>query len=217
MLMPYGTFGPDCDLASAADAFLSRWPHLRGKRLALYLGRIHPKKATDILIEAFHLELAKDPDWHLVIAGPDPDGWKSELEALAAKLGISDRITWPGMLRGTLKWGSFAAAEVFVLPSHQENFGVVVAESLACGLPVILSDKVNIWREVTGCSAGFVGDDTIDGTRASLHRWSELTSEEIKDLRIRSRKCFDEQFNYKVNAKKVLDNIEFVAAQFRHE
>jgi glycosyltransferase involved in cell wall biosynthesis len=217
MLMPYGTFGPDCDLASAADAFLSRWPHLRGKRLALYLGRIHPKKATDILIEAFHLELAKDPDWHLVIAGPDPDGLKSELEALAAKLGISDRITWPGMLRGTLKWGSFAAAEVFVLPSHQENFGVVVAESLACGLPVILSDKVNIWREVTGCSAGFVGDDTIDGTRASLHRWSELTSEEIKDLRIRSRKCFDEQFNYKVNAKKVLDNIEFVAAQFRHE
>ncbi len=215
MLMPYGTFGPDCDLTAAAEEFLCRWPHLRGKRLALFLGRIHPKKGTDLLIKAFHGVLAKDAAWHLVIAGPDPDGWKSELEALAAKLGITDRITWPGMLGGSLKWGGFAAAEVFVLPSHQENFGVSVAEALACGLPVIVSNKVNIWREVERALAGFVSEDTVAGIEAALRRWSELTSEELADFRIRGRKCFDEQFNYRVNAKRVLENIEYVARQRR--
>jgi len=217
VLMPYGTSVPECDLKAAADEFLSRWPHLRGKRLALSLGRIHPKKATDILIEAFHSELAKDPAWHLVIAGPDPDGWKSELEILAAKLGISDRITWPGLLSGNLKWGSFTASEIFVLPSHQENFGIVVAESLACGLPVIISDKVNIWREIARHEAGIVGEDTIEGTRASLRRWLELTREEIADFRMRSRKCFHEQFDYEVSSKRVLENIEYVAMQGRRK
>jgi glycosyltransferase involved in cell wall biosynthesis len=217
MLTPFGIFGPDCDLSAAAEEFLCRWPHLRGKRLALFLGRIHPKKAIDVLIEAFHREFAKDPAWHLVIAGPDLEGWKSELEVLAAKLGISDRITWPEMLSGTLKWGSFAASEIFVLPSHQENFGVVVAESLACGLPVIISDKVNIWREIASYEAGIVGEDTVEGTRASLQRWAKLTSEEIAEFRLRSRKCFQEQFDYKVNSGKVLENIEYVAMQSRQK
>ena len=67
------------------------------------------------------------------------------------------------MLEGTLKWGAFSAAEVFVIPSHQENFGIVVAEAQACGLPVIFSEKVNIWREVMNYWAGLVGEDTIDG------------------------------------------------------
>ena len=210
-VIPYGTFGPDCDTAAAAEEFLVRWPHLRGKRLAISLGRIHPKKATDVLIQAFAGTLASDPAWHLVIAGPDQIGWQKELEALAVNLGIADRITWTGMLKGTLKWGAFTSSEVFVLPSHQENYGIVVAEAMACGLPVILSNKVNIWREITVYWAGLICEDTIEGTKASLSRWSELTSEEIAGVRDRSKKCFDELFNFKVTSKKVLDTIERVA------
>jgi len=175
------------------------------------MGRIHPKKAVDILIEAFAGTLAKDYAWNLVIAGPDEIGWKKDLEALAVRLGIADRITWTGMLKGKLKWGAFAASEVFVLPSHQENFGIVVAEALACSLPVILSEKVNIWREIVSCWAGLVGQDTLDGTAGSLRRWSELTVEEIEGVRIRSRKCFDELFNFNVTSRKVLENVEHVA------
>jgi glycosyltransferase involved in cell wall biosynthesis len=207
-VVPYGIFDPSCDIGAAAEEFFNRWPGLRGKRLAISLGRIHPKKGTDILVEAFAGTLAEDPRWHLVIAGPDQVGWQKELEALAIRLGIADRITWTGMLQGTLKWGAFAASEVFVLPSHQENFGIVVAEALACSLPVILSDKVNIWREVVSYWAGLVSEDTLDGTKYSLHRWSELTWEEIAALRIRCRKCFDERFNYAVNAAKMLENVE---------
>jgi glycosyltransferase involved in cell wall biosynthesis len=210
-VVPYGTFGPGCDVAAASEEFLARWPELRGKRLAISLGRIHPKKGTDILIEAFAATLAKDAAWRLVIVGPDQIGWQKELEALAAKLGIADRITWAGSLSGTPKWGAFSASEVFVLPSHQENFGIVVAEAMACGLPVIVSDKVNIWREVVSYSAGLVGTDTLEGTKASLQRWSALNGQEIAALRVRSKLCFNEMFDFNATSKKVLENVEQLA------
>jgi glycosyltransferase involved in cell wall biosynthesis len=210
-VVPYGTFGPKCDTAAASEEFLTRWPELRGKRLAISLGRIHPKKATDILIEAFAATLAKDPAWQLVIVGPDQIGWQKELETLAERLGIAGRITWTGSLAGAIKWGALSASEVFVIPSHQENFGIVVAEAMACGLPVLVSNKVNIWREIVSCEAGFVGDDTIAGTTASLQRWSTLTPEEIAAMRIRARKCFNEMFDYNVTSRKVLENVEQLA------
>ena len=214
-VVPYGTFGPNCDPAAAAEEFLAQWPALRGQRLAISLGRIHPKKGTDILIQAFADTLARDPGWHLVIAGPDQIGWQKELEALAANLGIANRITWTGSLRGNLKWGAFSASEVFVIPSHQENFGIVVAEAMSCSLPVILSNKVNIWREIASYSAGFVGEDTVADTSASLQRWSNLTREEIAALRINSRRCFAEMFDFNVTSKKVIENVEELARSTR--
>lgn len=211
VVVPYGTFGPNCDTAIASEEFLTRWPELRGKRLAISLGRIHPKKGTDMLIQAFADTLAKDAAWQLVLVGPDQIGWQKELVALAERLGIAHKITWTGSLAGTLKWGAFSASEVFVLPSHQENFGIVVAEAMACSLPVIISDKVNIWREIDSYEAGFVANDTIEGTTASMRRWSELATDDIAALRIRSRKCFNEMFDFNVTSKKVLENVEQLA------
>lgn len=214
-VVPFGTFPPDCDMKAAAEEFLTKWPEGRGKQIAVSIGRLHPKKGTDILIEAFAQTLAKDPAWHLVIAGPDQIGMRKDLEALAQRLDISDRITWTGMLEGTLKWGAFAASELFVLPSHQENFGIVVAEALSTSLPVILSDKVNIWREVVNYGAGLVCEDTLEGTKAALMRWSQLTTEEVAEVRQRSRRCFDEMFNYDITSRKALEIVDYVAHQGR--
>jgi glycosyltransferase involved in cell wall biosynthesis len=214
-VVPYGTFGPQCNTADAAEEFLTYWPVLRGKRLAISMGRIHPKKGTDLLIEAFAVTFAKDPFWHLVIAGPDQIGLQKSLEALAVRLGIADRITWTGMLTATSKWGALAASEVFVLPSHQENFGIVVAEAMACSLPVIVSNKVNIWREVENYRAGLICNDTVEGVRDSMTRWQSLTGEEIAALQRQSKKCFDELFDYEVTAQKALDIVEYVAHQAR--
>jgi len=172
----YGTFGPDVDTVIAAEEFLKHWPILRGKRLAISMGRIHPKKGLDILIEAFASTLAKNSEWHLVIAGPDTNGLQQELETLAAQHGIADRIAWTGMLKGALKWGALTASEVFVLPSHQENFGIVIAEAMACNLPVIISNKVNIWREVADHKAGLVCEDTVEGVITSLAQWQTLNA-----------------------------------------
>ena len=212
-VVPYGIFGPKCDLAVAGDEFLTSWPILRGKRLMITVGRIHPKKGSDILIEAFAATMAKDASWHLVIAGPDQVGMRKSLEDMAARLSIADRITWTGMLTGTAKWGALAASDVFVLPSHQENFGIVVAEDMACGLPVIVSNKVNIWREVESCGAGMVCDDALEGTRASLSRWQSMSTEEIAAMRLRSKRCFDELFNYDVTSKRALEIVEHIAGQ----
>ena len=211
MVVPYGTFGPDCDTVAASREFLARWPELRGKRLAISLGRIHPKKGTDILIEAYAATLGKDEAWQLAIVGPDQLGWRKELEPMAARLGIAGRITWTGSLNGTLKWGAFSSSEVFVLPSHQENFGIVVAEALACGVPAIVSDKVNIWREVVSCGAGFVGEDTIEGTESSLRGWAALSAQEIAELRIRARKCFHDEFDYHRTSKRAMESVESLA------
>jgi glycosyltransferase involved in cell wall biosynthesis len=213
IVVPYGTFAPQCDLTAASDEFLDKFPDLRGKRRAICLGRIHPKKGTDILIRAFAATLAKDPSWRLVIAGPDQVGWQQELQRLAEKLGVSDQIVWPGMLDGSMKWGAFAASEVFVLPSHQENFGMVVAESLACGTPVILSDKVNIWREIVEGGAGIIGQDTLEATTTSLSQWMKLSPEEIAAYRARSKECFDRFFNFKTISVRTLKIIEEVASK----
>ena len=163
--------------------FSRHYPELRGKRLALFIGRIHPKKGCDLLIEAYAKVLGQDPDWHLVIAGPDQVGLREDLHYRAAELGIAPTVTWTGMLSGTMKWGALRSAEVFVLPSHQENFGIAVAEALAAGTPTLISNKVNIWREIEADGAGIVAEDTLEGTRQLFQSYVELSEQKRMDMR----------------------------------
>lgn len=202
-----GTAPPPSNGDELAAEFLAVYPALKGKRIALYLSRLHEKKGCDLLIEAF-ARIAADPDVVLVMAGPDQTGWMAELKALAERLGISDRITWTGMLRGNLKWGAFYAAEVFCLPSHQENFGIVVAEALACGLPVLISDKVNIWREVEQAGAGIVKDDSLSGTEQLLRQWLAMRPQEFHAMQKAAKQCFDHRFRIDQVAKTVVSVIE---------
>ena len=131
VVVGYGTSAPPVDAGRQRDAFLKRFPNLRGQRFLLFLSRIHPKKGVDLLVEAFAEVSARDPALQLLIAGPDQVGLQAGLQQRAASLGIAHRITWSGMLSGEVKWGAFRCAELFCLPSHQENFGIVVAEALA--------------------------------------------------------------------------------------
>jgi glycosyltransferase involved in cell wall biosynthesis len=181
-VIAYGTAAPAGDPALQRHQFLDRFPVLAGKRVLLFLGRIHPKKGVDLLIEAFAVVASADPSLQLVIAGPDQVGWQEALERQAEALGIGDRISWPGMLRGDLKWGAFHAAELFCLPSHQENFGIAVAEALACGLPVAIGEPVNISGEVAEAKAGLVHADTSEGTREALQQWLALDDAERRAM-----------------------------------
>ena len=159
------------------SAFRAQVPKLSRSYL-LFMGRIHPKKGCDLLIKAFSGFAEAYPELDLVIAGPDPVKIRASLETLTTKLGIVDRVHWPGMLSGDAKWGAFHGAEAFVLPSHQENFGIVIAEAMACGKAVLITDKVNIWREVQASGGGFVEADTLEGVRKLLARWLSLSSAE---------------------------------------
>ena len=203
----YGTSSPPVNGAELAQGFLASHPHLQGKRIVLFLSRIQEKKGCDLLLSAFAQVAAQDASLHLVMAGPDQTGWVAELKAQAEKLGIDHRISWPGMLQGNAKWGAFYAAEVFCLPSHQENFGIVVAEALACGKPVLISNKVNIWREIESDGAGFVAEDTVAGTVQNLQRWLALDASAYSLMAERSRQCFLHRFHIQRAAERLVEII----------
>jgi len=203
VVVKYGTAGPKGDARSDIEEFLGRYPELRGKMLALFLGRIHPKKGCDLAIEAFAKVLAPHPEWRLVIAGPDQEGLQKGLHRRAVELGLASRLTWTGMVQGAMKWGALRAAEIFLLPSHQENFGIVVAEALAAGVPALVSNKVNIWREIEASGAGVVSNDTSEGACALLRTYREMLAEKQLAMRLAARECFDRNFEIRGAAESL--------------
>ena len=192
VVVPYGTMGPSGDPEALRATFLEAWPQLQGKKYLLFLGRIHPKKGCDLLLEAF--AKVANPELHLVMAGPDETGWGIELRAQASRLGIDDRTIWTGMLRGDAKWGAFYGAEAFILPSHQENFGIAVADALACAVIPLVSDKVNIAADVAADGAGLMEPDTLEGVIRLLEAFQQLSAEQIKGMRARALECYRRRY-----------------------
>jgi glycosyltransferase involved in cell wall biosynthesis len=193
-IVPYCVGEPPGDAPTQRALFLDRFPQCRDRQLLLFLSRIHPKKGPDLLLDAFAEVAASHPALQLVMAGPDSVGWQKTLEERARKLNIADRVVWTGMLSGDIKWGAFRAADAFILPSHQENFGIAVVEALACGVPVLTTDKVNIWREVSADGAGLIAGDDLRGTRDLLARWLALPAGDHDAFRRAARQCFTSRF-----------------------
>jgi glycosyltransferase involved in cell wall biosynthesis len=198
----FGTADPAGDPAPRKVAFESAVPALKDRRFLLYLSRIHPKKGCDLLIRAF-AELASElpDDLQLIIAGPDQVGWVPELQQLARSLRIDSRVHWPGMLKDDVKWGAFLQADALILPSHQENFGFVVAEAMACSVPVLVSDKVNIWREVQASASGLVQPDTLEGTRNLIRSFYALPTADRDRMSRNAREGFLRYFDIEVTAQ----------------
>lgn len=135
-----------------AGTFRSQHPQIGDRPMLLFLGRLHHKKGPDILIEAF--AQAALPDAVLVLAGPGEDSYVAQLKALVAKHNLEDRVIFTGMLHGRDRIAAYADADLFCLPSHQENFGIAVVEALAAGTPVLISDQVNIHEDITKKGVG---------------------------------------------------------------
>ncbi len=168
------------------------------------LRRLHEKKGVDLLLTAFAKIAGRFPSLHLVVAGSGQESYQAYLQKLASDLDIQFKVTWLGMVHGDLKWGAFHAAEVFILPSHQENFGIAVAEALACGKPVLISNKVNIWREIEKDSAGFVENDDLEGTAKLLERWMNLEQSQKEIMQSNALSCFETRFEMKHVAQRLI-------------
>jgi glycosyltransferase involved in cell wall biosynthesis len=179
-------------------------PAIAGKHYWLFLSRIHPKKGVDILIKAYQ-ELSKLysdlPD--LVIAGPTESDYAQEMIILAAG---DSKIHFVGLLQGNAKWGAFYGAELFVLPSHQENFGIAVVEALACGLPVLISDQVNIWREIEKGEAGIVSTDSYEGVLNQLTTWAAISKESKRFYKEHAVRVYDKSFRVE-SAARTMKNV----------
>ena len=203
VVVGFGTAAPPPDADAQRAAFMARFPETKGKRIVLFLSRIHEKKGADLVLDAYAAAARTRPELHLVMAGPEQAEYGRTLRELAARLGIGHRITWTGMLSGAEKWGAYRCADVFMLPSHQENFGIVVAEALACGVPVLISDKVNIWREIEADDAGLVETDDAAGATSLLARWLAMSAKERERMSANARRCFSQRFEIDRTAASV--------------
>ena len=153
-------------------SFRLEYPQLGNRPIILFLARLHPKKGADLLIKAFALAFPDSPDAPaLVLAGPDSEGHRAELEQLAEVHHVSGRVVFTGMLRGRNRIAAMADADLFALTSHQENFGIAVVESLAAGTPVLISDQVNIHREITRGGVGVTVPLDIPTIANELRLW----------------------------------------------
>lgn len=162
------------DLAQYADlpapgGFRARHPEIGNRRVVLFLSRLNFKKGLDLLIPAFARAVRRHDDLHLVIAGPD-DGQLAAAQGWVAREGIAGRTTFVGMLDHAEKLACFRDAAMFALPSYSENFGIAIVEAMACGVPVAISDRVNIWREIEAAGAGLVAPPTVDDVTAEIDR-----------------------------------------------
>lgn len=212
----YGIESPPRYRKEMTAAFLEKCPGLKeGQPYYLFLGRIHPKKGIDLLIKAYAAicneangsrPAARPP---LVIAGPGMETpFGQAMQKLAANLCTPDSVFWPGMLTGDAKWGAIYDCETFVLPSHQENFGIAVAEALACGKPVLISEQINIWREIKEDGAGLVSRDTVEGTIWLLRHWNSLTSEAKTTMAHAAKSSFAKRYSVVSSARSLDQTIK---------
>jgi glycosyltransferase involved in cell wall biosynthesis len=169
----------------------------------LFLSRIHPKKGIDILIDALS-RLADDGlDFELVLAGSGDQKYEERVKAMIHNTGLSARITLTGFVEGAAKASLFKASDIFVLPSHQENFGIAVVEAMTFGLPVVISSNVNIHDEITKARAGLVISPGVDELCAAIRTLADDPLLRF-EMGIRARKFVASRFSAKVTASETL-------------
>jgi glycosyltransferase involved in cell wall biosynthesis len=219
IVVNYGTPGVPNVRDDYTTAFLEKYPELKGVRRFVFLGRVHPKKGPDIIIKTL-ARLQASGHWkpgsmRMIMAGPADGAYAAELQKLAESLGVGKSIVWTGMLLGDEKWGALQCAEAFLLPSHQENFGIAVAESLSVGVPVLISKSINIWADIVADGAGTMGEDTVESFEQQMIAWFELPPAQVARMRRQARRCFRRRYTSKHAAVSMLSNIYQVMASER--
>ncbi|HWW42113.1 glycosyltransferase [Pedobacter sp.] len=185
--------------------FFKICPELAGIPYLLFLSRIHPKKGLDLLIRAYQSLCSSGQNLPLLlIAGPGLDTpYGREMQQLAEK---TSTIYFSGMLEGLAKWGAFYNCEAFVLPSHQENFGIAVVEALACGKPVLISNQVNIYQEIEMEGAGLIGTDHLEGLIKQLEQWLETEPQKREMMGSNAGRCYVKHYSEN-SAGNILNHI----------
>lgn len=174
--------------------FEKELPELNKKKYLLSLGRITKKKGFDLLIPAFRKIASGNNDIYLVIAGPDDEGYLTEVKKMVHEHGVERKVIFTGLLDGALKWSVYRNASIFVLPSYSENFGNSVIESMACDTPVVISNKVGISFELKENDAGIIVDTDIESLYngiQSLLKDRDLREKIIENGKFISKKFFD--------------------------
>jgi glycosyltransferase involved in cell wall biosynthesis len=164
VVIPLGADAPFWNSEKLASAFYERFPRAYGRRQLLFLGRLHFKKGLDRILQVLPSIVKAIPGVLLTVAGDGVPEFEMTLKSTIKSEGLENSVMMTGRLDGPAKWGAYASAELFLLPSRQENFAISVAEAMQMGVPVVISNKVNTWQCVTEAGAGLVvEEDRIEG------------------------------------------------------
>jgi glycosyltransferase involved in cell wall biosynthesis len=166
-IVPNGLDMADYQDLPTRGSFRAEFREIDGPFL-LFLGRLSRQKGLDLLLAAFKRIAAVRPNLRLVLAGPDHEGYEAHVRAMVRQLDLERRVLFTGMLTGRSKLAAFVDADLFVLPSYFENFGAVIIEALACGVPVLISDQVNIHRELSAAGVATVVACSVDSVAAGI-------------------------------------------------
>lgn len=179
----------------------------------LFLSRVHVKKGVNFLIEAVAYLKDKLHGYSICIAGEGDSRYIGELESLAERLGVTDMVHFIGGVYGERKWELFRQADLFVLPTHSENFGIVVAEALASGTPVITT-KGTPWQELEGYGCGWWTEIGADATAKALKKFLQCSESQLEEMGRNGRRLVEEKYSSGKIAsdmvdlyKKVLDGV----------
>jgi len=182
--------------------------HTREPRRLLFLSRIHPTKGIDILLRAWARIERQYPGWELHIVGPDSGEYFLQTQALAKDLRI-ERVAFPGPAYGHEKSQVYGSAELFVLPTHSENFGLVVAEALAHGVPAIVT-KGAPWSGLEKEKCGWWVDKGVEPLTECLQEAMSKSSEELFDMGTRGRRWMERDFSWERIGKMMSETYEWV-------
>tara|TARA_B100001094_G_C18120413_1_gene766529 strand:- start:278 stop:1411 length:1134 start_codon:yes stop_codon:yes gene_type:complete len=183
------------DKQKVISKFYKKFKFLKNKNFFLFLGRIDEKKGCDIIIEAVK-KLKNKLDSLVIIVGPAPNKiYKNKLINLVKSYNLTSKIYFFDPLYGNLKWVLISLSKAMLLPSHGENFGIALVESLSMAKPVITSNKVNIYKDILNYKCGLISNDNIDSFSRKLLILDRMNINEYSSLSINAKKCFNEKFN----------------------
>lgn len=203
-LIPNGVSIPTINEQANRQILSEKFPELAEKKWLLFLSRIHPKKGLDNLLYVWQSLANYFPEWHLIIAGADLIGYQAELEVLVESLKLKQQVTFTGMLSGQLKYSALTNADLFVLPTHSENFGIAIAESLAYGVPVITT-KGTPWQELETYSCGWWIEDNQPSLAIALTKAMKMSSQERQQMGDRGRNLVQAKYSWNSIAKQMAD------------
>lgn len=164
------------------------------KKKILFLSRVHVKKGINFLVEAAALLKNELEGYQILIAGEGDDNYITELKQQASKLEVAELFHFMGGVYGNDKWNMFRDADLFILPTHSENFGIVVVEALACGTPVITT-KGTPWKELEGCHCGWWTEIGTEATVKALKLFLQLSVTELEFFGRNGRKLVEEKYS----------------------
>ena len=186
---------------------LSRDRREEAKERLLFLGRIHPKKGIDLLVEAWADLPSYHERWDLVIVGPDEDGYGATIEELIETRNLGGSVHMLGGVRGPAKIEVYRRASVMVLPSRSDVISLVALEAMASGLPIVLSRECNL-EDVEVRGAGLLCDPTVPSVRDSVQRMLDLPRDSRDAMGERGRRWVESEYSWAAAARKVLEATE---------